>query len=141
VQRTLLQELEREPTVEELAERSELSVRRVCDLLRVMQPARSLERFEFQGAQFADVGPAPEQHVLDVSLQEEILDMLMELSDRERLVVCRRFGLDGAPPETLEEIGDRFGVTRERIRQIESKTLVKLRHPNRRRRLAEYLRD
>lgn len=141
-QRLLLQELEREPTLEELAERTELSVRRVRNLIRVMQPARSLERFEHQGTQFADsTGQRPEQYAMAVALHEELLEVLMELTDRERIVVCKRFGLDGSPPQTLEQIGDQFGVTRERIRQIESKTLAKLRHPDRRDRLAEYLKD
>ena len=141
-QRLLLQELEREPTLEELAERTELSVRRVRNLIRVMQPVRSLERFEHQGTQFADsTGPRPEQHAMAVALHEELLEVLMELTDRERIVVCKRFGLDGSPPQTLEQIGEQFGVTRERIRQIESKTLAKLRRPDRRDRLAEYLKD
>jgi len=142
VQRVLIQDLEREPTVQELSERSELSVRRVRNLLLVMQPAHSLERFEHLGAQIADsAGLRPEQHAIAVALHEDIVEVLMELSDRERIVVCKRFGLDGSTPETLEEIGEQFGVTRERIRQIESKVLAKLRHPNRRSRLSEYLKD
>ena len=74
------------------------------------------------------------------SLSEQIMSALDELSDREKEVVRLRFGLDGDQPQTLEEVGKQFGVTRERIRQIESKTLAKLRHPQRRQKLEDYLR-
>jgi RNA polymerase primary sigma factor len=75
------------------------------------------------------------------SLSEQIMSALDELSEREQEVVRMRFGLDGDQPQTLEEVGRRFGVTRERIRQIESKTLAKLRHPHRRQKLEDYLRS
>ena len=73
------------------------------------------------------------------SLSEQIMSALDDLNDREKQVVRMRFGLDGGQPQTLEEVGKEFGVTRERIRQIESKTLAKLRHPHRSQKLRDYL--
>jgi len=146
-QRLLIQELEREPTVEELALKTDLSPQRVRDILRISQDPLSLD---------SPVGDEDDSHLADFiedqhavmpadvatanSLSEQIMSALDELSDREKEVVRLRFGLDGDQPQTLEEVGRQFGVTRERIRQIESKTLAKLRHPQRRQKLEDYLR-
>ena len=146
-QRLLIQELEREPTIEELAKKTELSEQRVRDILRISQDPLSLD---------SPVGDEDDSHLADFiedqhaimpadvatanSLSEQIMSALDELSDREKEVVRLRFGLNGDRPQTLEEVGRQFGVTRERIRQIESKTLAKLRHPQRRQKLEDYLR-
>ena len=146
-QRLLMVELEREPTVEELADKTELTPQRVREILRISQDPLSLD---------SPVGDEDDSHLADFiedqhavmpadvatanSLSEQIMSALDELSDREKEVVRLRFGLDGDQPQTLEEVGRQFGVTRERIRQIESKTLAKLRHPQRRQKLEDYLR-
>ena len=146
-QRILMVELEREPTIEELAEKTELTPQRVREILRISQDPLSLD---------SPVGDEDDSHLADFiedqhavmpadvatanSLSEQIMSALDELSDREKEVVRMRFGLDGNQPQTLEEVGRQFGVTRERIRQIESKTLAKLRHPQRRQKLEDYLR-
>ena len=146
-QRLLIQELEREPTVEELAAKTELTPQRVREILRISQDPLSLDSpvGDEDDSYLADF--IEDQHAVmpaDVatanSLSEQIMSALDELSDREKEVVRLRFGLDGAQPQTLEEVGRQFGVTRERIRQIESKTLAKLRHPQRRQKLEDYLR-
>jgi RNA polymerase primary sigma factor len=145
-QRQLIQELEREPTVDELAEKSDLTPQRVREILRISQDPLSLD---------SPVGDEDDSYLADFiedqqavmpadvatanSLSEQIMSALDELSDREKQVVRLRFGLDGDQPQTLEEVGKQFGVTRERIRQIESKTLAKLRHPHRRQKLEDYL--
>jgi len=146
-QRLLIQELEREPTVEELAQKTELTEQRVRDILRISQDPLSLDSpvGDEEDSHLADF--IEDQHAImpaDVatanSLSEQIMSALDELSAREKEVVRLRFGLDGDRPQTLEEVGKQFGVTRERIRQIESKTLAKLRHPQRRQKLEDYLR-
>ncbi len=145
-QRLLIQELEREPTVEELAQKTELTEQRVRDILRISQDPLSLDSpvGDEEDSHLADF--IEDQHAImpaDVatanSLSEQIMSALDELSEREKEVVRLRFGLDGDRPQTLEEVGRQFGVTRERIRQIESKTLAKLRHPQRRQKLEDYL--
>ena len=145
-QRLLIQELEREPTVEELAQKTELTEQRVRDILRISQDPLSLDSpvGDEEDSHLADF--IEDQHAImpaDVatanSLSEQIMSALDELSDREKEVVRLRFGLDGDRPQTLEEVGRQFGVTRERIRQIEAKTLAKLRHPQRRQKLEDYL--
>lgn len=145
-QRQLLQELEREPTVEEIAEKVDMTPDRVREILRISQDPLSLDSpvGEDDGSNLADfiedaqaVAPADAaaQRMLGKALQEA----LDELSDREKAVVRLRFGLDDGQAHTLEEVGREFGVTRERIRQIESKTLAKLRHPHRSQKLRDYL--
>lgn len=145
-QRQLLQELEREPTVEEIAEKVDMTPERVREILRISQDPLSLDSpvGEEDGSNLADfiedsqaVAPADAaaQRMLGKALQEA----LDELSDREKAVVRLRFGLDDGQAHTLEEVGREFGVTRERIRQIESKTLAKLRHPHRSQKLRDYL--
>ena len=147
VQRQIVQELEREPTVEELAERVGLTPERVREIQRISLDPLSLdspigeEDDSFLGDFIRD-DDADEP--LDIAtrqmLQEAVNEVLGELNDREREVVRMRFGLgDNTEARTLEEVGREFGVTRERIRQIESKTLAKLRHPNHAQRLRDYL--
>ena len=145
-QRQLIQELEREPTVEELADKCDLTPQRVREILRISQDPLSLdspvgEEDDSYLADFIEDTHAimPADVATANSLSEQIMSALDELSDREKQVVRMRFGLDGNQPRTLEEVGKQFGVTRERIRQIESKTLAKLRHPHRRQKLEDYL--
>ncbi len=145
-QRQLMQELERYPTIEELAEKVDMPPQRVREILRIAQDPLSLDSpvGEEDDSNLADF--IEDQHAImpaDVatanSLSEQIMSALDDLSDREKEVVRLRFGLDGDQPQTLEEVGRQFGVTRERIRQIESKTLAKLRHPHRSQKLRDYL--
>jgi RNA polymerase primary sigma factor len=148
VQRQTLQELGREPTIEELATRVDMAPARVREILRINQDTVSLEQpigdeedfslsdvIEDQGA------VVPADAAARALLNEAVKQALGELSEREQKVVRLRFGLDDGQMRTLEEVGKEFGVTRERIRQIESKTLAKLRHPIRSRRLRDYLDD
>jgi RNA polymerase primary sigma factor len=148
VQRQALQELGREPTIEELGLRVDLPPARVREILRINQDTVSLEQpigdeedfslsdvIEDQGA------VVPADAAARALLNEAVKQALSELSEREQKVVRLRFGLDDGQMRTLEEVGKEFGVTRERIRQIESKTLAKLRHPIRSRRLRDYLDD
>jgi RNA polymerase primary sigma factor len=147
MQRQLTQELEREPTIEELARKTELQPQRVREILRISQETLSLDQpvGDEDDSSLSDFiedqqAIAPADVATANSLSEQIMSALDELSDREKEVVRMRFGLDGAHPQTLEEVGRQFGVTRERIRQIESKTLAKLRHPQRKQKLEDYLR-
>ena len=146
VQRQMVQELERDPTIEELAERVAMSPERVRDILRISQDPLSLdspvgEEDDSNLADFiADGGAeAPAEAAAKMMLGEAVVEALAGLSDREKQVVRLRFGLDDGQARTLEEVGKEFGVTRERIRQIESKTLAKLRHPLRSQKLRDYL--
>lgn len=145
VQRQLAQDLEREPTIEELAVATDLSPERVRDIFRMGQDPLSLDSpvGDVDDAQLSDFiedrqVEAPAQQAARAMLNETLDATLAELGPREREVVRMRFGLDGGRPHTLEEVGAHFGVTRERIRQIESKTLAKLRHPQRSQRLRDY---
>jgi RNA polymerase primary sigma factor len=148
VQRQMLQELGREPTVEEVAEKVELTPERVRDILRISLEPLSLETpvGEEDDSSLGDFvedlsAIAPATAAARALLTEAIEEALEELNDRERAVVRLRFGLDDGQVRTLEEVGKEFGVTRERIRQIESKTLAKLRHPTRSQRLRDYLEE
>ncbi len=148
VQRQLLQELGREPTVEEIASKVELTPDRVREIQRLGQEPVSLETpvgdddDSFLGDFVEDPNAtAPATAAARALLTEAIEEALEELNDRERQVVRLRFGLDDGQVRTLEEVGKEFGVTRERIRQIESKTLAKLRHPTRSQRLRDYLEE
>ncbi|MFZ4518980.1 MAG: RNA polymerase sigma factor RpoD [Microthrixaceae bacterium] len=145
-QRQMIQELNREPTVEELAAKVEMKPEKVREILRIAQDPLSLDSpvGDEDDSFLADFiedqhAVAPADVATAHSLSEQIMSALDELSDREKQVVRLRFGLDGDQPQTLEEVGRQFGVTRERIRQIESKTLAKLRHPQRRQKLEDYL--
>ncbi len=146
VQRQMLQELEREPTVEELAERVGLTEDRVREIQRISLDPLSLDSpvGEEDDSNLADfiedqAAEAPADAAARRMLNRAVVDALDELSDREKAVVRLRFGLDDGQARTLEEVGKEFGVTRERIRQIESKTLAKLRHPHRSQKLRDYL--
>jgi len=148
VQRQMLQELGREPTVEELAEKLELSPDRVREIQRIAQEPLSLESpvgeedDSFLGDFVEDPNAtAPASFAERERLKAEIEKALEELNPREQQVMRLRFGLDDGQIRTLEEVGREFGVTRERIRQIESKTLAKLRHPTRSQRLRDYLEE
>jgi RNA polymerase primary sigma factor len=146
VQRQMLQELEREPTVEELADKSGMTVQRVREIMRISQDPLSLDSpvGEEDDSNLADFiedqqAEAPAEIAARSMLNDAVLEALDELNDREKAVVRLRFGLDDGQARTLEEVGREFGVTRERIRQIESKTLAKLRHPHRSQKLRDYL--
>lgn len=146
IQRQLLQELGREPTPEEIGEKMEITGERVREILKISQEPVSLEtpigeEEDSQLGDFIEDGEAvvPPDAASFSMLQEQLAKVLDSLSERERKVIELRFGLDDGHPRTLEEVGREFGVTRERIRQIESKTLCKLRHPSRSSRLKDYL--
>ncbi|HEX4862519.1 MAG TPA: RNA polymerase sigma factor RpoD [Acidimicrobiales bacterium] len=146
-QRQLLQDLGREPSVEEVAERAEMTPERVREILRVSQETVSLEQpmgdddFSLSDLIEDEGAIAPSEAAARAMLNEAVNEALSELSERERRVVRLRFGLDDGQMRTLEEVGREFGVTRERIRQIESKTLAKLRHPMHSGHLRDYLHD
>ena len=146
MRRQMHQELEREPTVEELAVKLQLEPERVRELLRISQDPLSLdspvgEEDESNLGDFIEDSSTdgPADAATKTMLTEAVEDVLGELSEREQEIVRMRFGLDGGQAKTLEEVGKQFGVTRERIRQIEAKTLAKLRHPQRSHRLREFL--
>ncbi|MGQ0743489.1 MAG: RNA polymerase sigma factor RpoD [Acidimicrobiales bacterium] len=145
-QRQMLQELGREPVMEELAARMELSPARVRELQRLAQDPVSLESPVGQedNASLGDFiedaqAVAPADAAARALLSEAVAEALAGLTERERQVMRLRFGLDDGQVRTLEEVGREFGVTRERIRQIEAKTLAKLRHPIRSQKLKDYL--
>jgi RNA polymerase primary sigma factor len=146
VQRQMLQDLEREPTVEELAEAVGLTEDRVREIQRISLDLLSLDApvGEEDDSNLSDfiedqAAEAPADAAARRMLNRAVIDALDELNDREKAVVRLRFGLDDGQARTLEEVGKEFGVTRERIRQIESKTLAKLRHPHRSQKLRDYL--
>jgi RNA polymerase primary sigma factor len=146
-QRQLLQDLGREPTVEEVAARVEMTPDRVREIVRLSQETVSLEQpmgeddFSLSDVIEDVAAVAPSEAAARALLNEAVNQALSELSERERKVVRLRFGLDDGQMRTLEEVGKEFGVTRERIRQIESKTLAKLRHPMHSAHLRDYLQD
>jgi len=146
VQRQMLQELEREPTIEELADKVGMTVARVREIMRISQDPLSLDSpvGEEDDSNLADFiedaqAEAPAEIAAKMMLNSAVLEALGELNEREQQVVRLRFGLEDGQARTLEEVGKEFGVTRERIRQIESKTLAKLRHPHRSQKLRDYL--
>jgi RNA polymerase primary sigma factor len=146
MRRQMHQELEREPTVDELATKLQMDPDKVRDLLRYAQDPLSLdspvgEEDESNLGDFIEDAnvDGPADAAARAMLHEAVEQVLGELSEREQEIVRMRFGLDGGQAKTLEEVGKAFGVTRERIRQIEAKTLAKLRHPQRSQRLREFL--
>ena len=146
MQRVMLQELGREPTVEELAAKVDMLPARVREIQRIAQEPVSLETPVGQedDSSLGDFiedqqAIAPADAAARALLSEAVGEALEELSERERQVVRLRFGLEDGQVRTLEEVGREFGVTRERIRQIEAKTLAKLRHPIRSQKLRDYL--
>ncbi|MDO4796656.1 MAG: RNA polymerase sigma factor RpoD [Coriobacteriales bacterium] len=148
VQRQLLQDLGRDPTPEEIGEEMGMTADRVREIQKISQEPVSLETpiGEEEDSQLGDfiedsTAVAPPEAASDSMLREQLEQVLDGLADRERKVIKFRFGLEDGHPRTLEEVGREFGVTRERIRQIESKTLVKLRHPSRSGKLKDYMED
>jgi RNA polymerase primary sigma factor len=146
ISRQLVQRQGREPTDEEIAKEMEIGESKVEDIRRIAQLPVSLETpiGEEEDSQLGDFIedrdlPSPEDSAAGHLLREQIEGMLDALSDREREVLYYRFGLEDGRSYTLEEVGRRFGVTRERIRQIEAKALRKLRHPSRSRKLRDFL--
>ncbi len=146
VSRTLLQELGREPTAEEIAQAMILPVERVREIIKIAQEPISLETpiGEEEDSHLGDFiedqdALAPAEAASFTMLKEQLEDVLETLTPRERKVLKLRFGLDDGRPRTLEEVGREFGVTRERIRQIEAKALRKLRHPSRSKRLKDFI--
>ena len=148
ISRQMLQELGREPTIDEIAAKVELTPDKVREIQRIAQEPVSLETpvGEEDDSLLGDFVEdpnviAPATAAARALLSEAIEEALQELNDREQQVVRLRFGLDDGQIRTLEEVGREFSVTRERIRQIESKTLAKLRHPTRSQRLRDYLEE
>jgi RNA polymerase primary sigma factor len=146
VQRQLLQDLGREPTPEEIGEDMELTPDKVREILKIAQEPVSLETpiGEEDDSHLGDFiedqdATSPSEHAAYELLKEQLEDVLDTLTDREENVLRLRFGLDDGRTRTLEEVGKVFGVTRERIRQIEAKALRKLRHPSRSKRLKDFL--
>ena len=148
VQRQLTQELNREPTEEELARKLNITVDKVREVYKISQDPVSLETpiGEEDDSHLGDFikderTMSPEEYATVEMLKEELANVLLTLTDREEKVLRLRFGLDDGQCRTLEEVGQIFGVTRERIRQIEAKALRKLRHPSRSRKLKDFLID
>ena len=146
VQRQLLQDLGREPTPEEIAEEMDMTPEKVREILKIAQEPVSLETpiGEEDDSHLGDFiedqdATSPSDHAAYEMLKEQLEDVLDTLTDREENVLRLRFGLDDGRTRTLEEVGKVFGVTRERIRQIEAKALRKLRHPSRSKRLKDFL--
>ena len=145
IQRQLHQDLGREATPEEIAEEMGLTPERVAEIQRIAQEPVSLQ--SPIGEEDSDLGDfiedadavVPMEAAAFIMLQDQLEQVLDNLSVREQRIIQLRFGLTDGHPRTLEEVGREFGVTRERIRQIESKTLAKLRHPSRAQMLREYL--
>ena len=148
VERQLTLELNREPTEEELSKKMGTSVEKIRDIYKISQEPVSLEIpiGEEDDSHLGDFIPdetnmSPEDFAINELLKDEISEVLLTLTEREEKVIRLRFGLEDGRPRTLEEVGQLFGVTRERIRQIEAKALRKLRHPSRSRKLKDYLGD
>jgi RNA polymerase primary sigma factor len=146
VSRQLLQELGREPQPEEIAKEMDISVERVREIMKIAQEPVSLETpiGEEEDSHLGDFiedqdAPAPAEAASFMLLKEQLEEVLETLTPREEKVLRLRFGLDDGRARTLEEVGQHFGVTRERIRQIEAKALRKLRHPSRSKKLKDFL--
>ena len=146
IQRQLTLELNREPTEEELAKKMNVSVEKIREIYKISQEPVSLETpiGEEDDSHLGDFikderNLSPEEYATNEMLKDEIAEVLETLTEREEKVIRLRFGLEDAKSRTLEEVGQLFGVTRERIRQIEAKALRKLRHPSRSRKLKDYM--
>ena len=146
VSRNLLQKLNRDPTAEEIAEEMDISVERVREIMKIAQEPVSLETpiGEEEDSHLGDFiedqdALAPADQASFLLLKEQLEEVLSTLTPREMRVLRLRFGLDDGRARTLEEVGQSFGVTRERIRQIEAKALRKLRHPSRSKKLKDFL--
>ena len=148
IERQLTLELNREPTEEELSKKIEKKKKKIREIYKIGQDPVSLETpiGEEEDSHLGDFIPdetnmSPEDFAINELLKDEIAEVLLTLTEREEKVIRLRFGLEDGRPRTLEEVGQLFGVTRERIRQIEAKALRKLRHPSRSRKLKDYLGD
>ena len=146
VQRQLTLELNREPIEEELAKKMNMSVEKIREIYKISQEPVSLETpiGEEDDSHLGDFikdenNMSPEEYATNEMLKDEISEVLLTLTEREEKVIRLRFGLEDGKSRTLEEVGQMFGVTRERIRQIEAKALRKLRHPSRSRKLKDYM--
>ena len=146
VSRQLLQELGREPTPAEIAEKMGVSVDKINEIQQISQDPVSLEKpiGEEEDSRLVDFiedndTPSPSSQAEANMLNDKLKEVLDTLTPRENEVIRRRYGLDDGKPKTLEEVGKEFNVTRERIRQIEAKALRKLRHPSRARKLKDFL--
>jgi RNA polymerase primary sigma factor len=146
VSRQLLQELGREPAPEEIGKEMDITVERVREIMKIAQEPVSLETpiGEEEDSHLGDFiedqdALAPAEAASFMLLKEQLEEVLETLTDREKKVLRLRFGLDDGRARTLEEVGQHFGVTRERIRQIEAKALRKLRHPSRSKKLKDFL--
>ncbi len=146
VQRQLTLELNREPSDDELAKKMGLTVDKIREIYKISQEPVSLETpiCEEEDSHLGDFikdehNLSPEEFATNEMLKDEISDVLLTLTEREEKVIKLRFGLEDGKSRTLEEVGQMFGVTRERIRQIEAKALRKLRHPSRSRKLKDYM--
>ncbi len=145
VSRSLVQEIGREPSSEEIAKKMDMSVHKVRKIIKIAQEPISLETpiGEEEDSHLGDfiedkVLPSPPETVININLREQIGDALKSLTEREAKVLKMRFGLGDGNEHTLEEVGQQFKVTRERIRQIEAKALRKLKHPSRSRKLKSF---
>jgi RNA polymerase primary sigma factor len=148
IQRQLTLELNREPTEEELASKMNIPVDKIKEIYKISQEPVSLETpiGEEDDSHLGDFikderNVSPEEYATNEMLKDEITEVLSTLTEREEKVIRLRFGLEDGKSRTLEEVGQMFGVTRERIRQIEAKALRKLRHPSRSRKLKDYMGD
>ena len=146
IQRQMTLELNREPSEEELAKKMNVSVEKIREIYKISQEPVSLETpiGEEDDSHLGDFVPdernmSPEEYATNEMLKDEISEVLLTLTEREEKVIRLRFGLEDGKSRTLEEVGQMFGVTRERIRQIEAKALRKLRHPSRSRKLKDYM--
>ena len=146
VQRQLTLELNREPSEEELAKEMNVSIEKIREIYKISQEPVSLETpiGEEDDSHLGDFikderNMSPEEYATNEMLKDEISEVLLTLTEREEKVIRLRFGLEDGKSRTLEEVGQMFGVTRERIRQIEAKALRKLRHPSRSRKLKDYM--
>ena len=148
IHRQLTLELNREPSEDELAKKMNLPVERIREILKISQEPVSLETpiGEDDDSHLGDFikdehNMSPEDYATNELLKQEISEVLLTLTEREEKVIKLRFGLEDGKSRTLEEVGQMFGVTRERIRQIEAKALRKLKHPSRSRKLKDYMTD
>lgn len=146
VRRNLLQEFGREATIEEISKEMEMPMDKVRDIMKIALEPASLETpiGEEEDSHLGDFlpdhdSPSPSEAASFILLKEQLLEVLSGLTDREAKVIKLRFGLEDGRPRTLEEVGKEFEVTRERIRQIESKALRKLRHPSRSKKLKDFI--
>ncbi|MCL5432038.1 MAG: RNA polymerase sigma factor RpoD [Patescibacteria group bacterium] len=146
IRNRLTAELGRDPLPEEIAKEMEIDVSKINEIKKISQEPTSLQTKigDEEDSQLGDFiadehAPSPEDQTSKALLKEHLEEVLNTLNDREKKVLIMRFGLEDGRPRTLEEVGKAFGVTRERIRQIEAKAIRKLKHPSRARKLKDYL--